>query len=360
MKHIYWICLLPLMLACGKKSNSIQPTYSEIIESVYASGEVKSKEQYDVYSKTNGLIESILVTKGQLVKKGDVLIQLENNSVNKNVESAKIQYSNTTNEAQENKRKELTEAVSVSYKKYQTDSLIYFRQKDLWRQGIGTAIDLEQKELMYQQSKSNWVSSKARLSDFNEQLNYQRSLLKKNVEISETLQEDYLIRSVVDGRVYDILKKKGEWISPNVPVAVLGNAGQYIMELEVDEKDIVKVKAGQKVVVRLDSYQDSVFTAHITSVDPIMNVRTRTFTVTAVFENQPSVLYPYLTVEANIVIESKAKALVIPVSYVTAAANEVLLEDGTSTKVSIGLKNYQWVEILSGIDTSSKIILPVR
>ncbi|MFN8416532.1 MAG: efflux RND transporter periplasmic adaptor subunit [Cytophagaceae bacterium] len=359
MKSIYWLCLFPLMVACGKKSKSIQPTYSEIIESVYASGEVKSKEQYDVYSKTNGLIEKILVTKGQLVKKGDVLIQLENNSVNKNVETAKIQYRNTANEAQDNKRKELQEAVSVSYKKYQTDSLIYFRQKDLWRQGIGTAIDLEQKELMYQQSKSNWISSKARLSDFNEQLDYQRTLLKNNVELTETLQNDYLIRSVVDGRVYDVIKKKGEWVSPNIPVAVLGNAGQYVMELEVDEKDIVKIKTGQKVVVRLDSYQDSVFTAHVTSVDPIMNVKTRTFTVTAVFENQPSVLYPYLTVEANIIIESKAKALVVPVAYLT-ADNEVVLEDGTKDKVTTGLKNYQWVEILSGVDTTAKIILPVR
>jgi multidrug efflux pump subunit AcrA (membrane-fusion protein) len=127
----------------------------------------------------------------------------------------------------------------------------------------------------------------------------------------------------------------------------------------VDEKDIVKIKAGQKVIIRLDSYQDSVFTAHVTSVDPIMNVKTRTFTVTAVFEKQPSVLFPYLTVEANIIIESKPKALVIPLSYLT-ASNEVVLEDGSRVKVATGLKNYQWVEILSGIDTTTNIVLPIR
>jgi RND family efflux transporter MFP subunit len=359
MRIYYWISFLFLIIACGKKNNSIQPSYSEIIESVYASGKVKSKEQYQVYSKVSGLIEKVVVTKGQLVRKGDILIQLESNSANKNVQGAKIQYLNTTREAQENKRKELTEAVNFANKKYQTDSLIYFRQKELWRQNIGTAIDLEQKELMYQQSKSNWTSAKARLADFNKQLEYQQSLLKNNVELTQSLQEDFLIRSVVDGKVYDILKEKGEWIGPNTPVAILGNAGKYLIELEVDEKDIVKIKTGQKVVVRLDSYQDSIFTAHITSIDPIMNVKTRTFIVTAVFEKQPSVLYPYLTVEANIIIESKSKALVIPAVYLT-TLNEVVKEDGTKIKVTTGLKNYQWVEILSGIDTTSKIILPVR
>lgn len=352
-----WVLMI-LLWSCSSKEEFLQPSRTTIISSVYASGEVKSKDQYQVYSKVNGMVDRVWVKKGQIVKKGDVLVQLENTSAQKNYESARLQYDNAAQEAQVNKWRELKESVEIAYKKYQTDSMVYFRQKQLWSKEIGTKLEYEQKELLFQQSKSNWIAAKARLADFNRQTAFNRSVQQKNVELTKSLQEDFFIRSAVDGKVYDLVKERGEWVTPAAPIAIIGNAGTYVIELAVDEKDIVKIKVGQTVTVRMDSYKDSVFSATVSSIDPIMNTKTRTFTIVASFVQQPAVLYPYLTVEANILIAQKEKALVIPIAYLT-DQNEVKLSDGSWVKVETGLRNYQYVEIVKGITAESKLSRPV-
>lgn len=63
--------LLPSLFIVGCKNNAetITPKITNIVESVYASGVVKSKNQYDVFTKINGKIETIFVVEGQLVQK---------------------------------------------------------------------------------------------------------------------------------------------------------------------------------------------------------------------------------------------------------------------------------------------------
>jgi multidrug efflux pump subunit AcrA (membrane-fusion protein) len=68
------ILLAILFASCGNKETPIHPTFEKISSSVYASGIVKSRHQYDVYSKTNGLLTEILVKEGELVTKGQAIL----------------------------------------------------------------------------------------------------------------------------------------------------------------------------------------------------------------------------------------------------------------------------------------------
>ncbi|MBK9735400.1 MAG: hypothetical protein IPO92_10685 [Saprospiraceae bacterium] len=88
-----------------------------------------------------------------------------------------------------------------------------------------------------------------------------------------------------------------------------------------------------------------------------MNEKTRTFTVIATFVKKPEVLYPNLSVEANIILNKKEKTMTIPSSYIT-DDTYVMLKDGSKKRVVIGLKDYQFVEITGGIDATTEIILP--
>ena len=76
--------------SCKIKQATIQPIQEMITESVYASGVIKSKSQYQVYSTVNGLIEEVLIGEGDLVKKGDPIIRLTNKTAIFNTELAKI------------------------------------------------------------------------------------------------------------------------------------------------------------------------------------------------------------------------------------------------------------------------------
>jgi multidrug efflux pump subunit AcrA (membrane-fusion protein) len=140
---------------------------------------------------------------------------------------------------------------------------------------------------------------------------------------------------------------------------VIGDASQFILELQVDEYDIARIKPGQKVFVTMDSYKGRVFEATITKIDPIMNDRSRSFKVEANFITLPENLYPNLTVEANILISTKENALTIPRNYLV-DDDYVVLANGEKRKVITGLKDYQKVEIVQGLSKDEEIKRPVE
>ena len=74
----YLFFLLSLVMACTKKQEKTLVAVENITESVYASGIVKSKNQYQVFSSVSGLIQHIFVTEGDILKIGDPIIEVVN------------------------------------------------------------------------------------------------------------------------------------------------------------------------------------------------------------------------------------------------------------------------------------------
>jgi HlyD family secretion protein len=54
------------------------------------------------------------------------------------------------------------------------------------------------------------------------------------------------LKSEVNGRIYALLKEKGEMVNAQTPLAVLGSADEFVLEMQVDEYDIVKVKLDKR------------------------------------------------------------------------------------------------------------------
>lgn len=149
----------------------------------------------------------------------------------------------------------------------------------------------------------------------------------------------------------------GEIVTPQVPIAIIGNDTTFILEMQIDEYDIVTIKLGMSVLVVLNSYKDSVFSAIVSKINPIMNLQSKTFTIEAEFVRPPKVLYPNISFEANVLISTKKDALLIPRNYLL-NDSFVVNKSGKQLIVKTGLKDYQMVEILSGIDANEEIILP--
>lgn len=158
------------------------------------------------------------------------------------------------------------------------------------------------------QFAANYQATIFRYNDLKKQLGFAAAQSKKLLSISKTNAQDFIIRSQTDGRVYNISKEIGEMVNVQSPVAIIGDAESFIAELQVDENDIARIKKGQRILLSLDSYKGKVFEAVVDKIDPIMNERTLTFTVEMDFTQKPPVLYPYLTTEANIIIQSKEKS----------------------------------------------------
>jgi multidrug efflux pump subunit AcrA (membrane-fusion protein) len=345
--------------ACKIEQATLQPVQEMITESVYASGTIKSKSQYQVYSSVNGLIEEVLIGEGDLVKKGDPIIRLTNKTAVFNTELAKIAADYSAVNLNTEKLDQLKINIDLTETRMQQDATLLARQRNLWSQQIGTHNDLEQRELAYKNSVNNYEAAKLRYVELKKQIVFQEKQSKKSLQLSSSIAGDFNIKSETAGRVYNIFKKKGEMVTTQSPVALIGSTDIFMIELQVDEYDITRVKLGQKILVSMDSYKDNIFEAIVDKIIPMMNERTKSFTVEAVFVKQPPALYPNLTCEANIVIQQKDKALLIPRNYLL-PGDFVLIQGDEKRKVTTGLKDYQKVEITSGLTVTDVLLKPVN
>jgi multidrug resistance efflux pump len=291
------------------------------------------------------------------VKIGTPILSISNEAQKLNKENAELAAAFSDINANQGKLNDAQLAVDLAKNKMKVDSALFFRQKNLWQQQIGTKVELEQRELAYQNSKNAYYSSVVRYNDLKRQLNFSSSQSKKNLLIADKLQSDYVLKSEINGIIYSLTKSKGEIVGAQTPIAIIGDAGKFILEMQVDEYDILKIKKGLTVLVTLESYKGKVFEALVTKINPLMNERSKTFLVEAEFVKQPEILYPNISFEANIVINSKEKAILIPRDYLL-NDSFVVKPNGDKIAVKTGLKDYQKIEIISGINAEDELVKP--
>ena len=358
MRYFSLFLFLSLLFSCKEKKDSYIVHSRSITQSVYASGIIKSEGQYQVFPKSSGVIAKVLIAEGESVNSGSILMKIENELVefNQSLSEVNAKFNDKTNN--KDKLDELYQNVQIAEKKLKTDSLLFARQKNLWQQGIGSQFEYEQRELSYENAKSNFKSIKSRYSQLYKQVNLLDKQSDYALKISQSQSNDRLVKSQINGIVYSILKKEGEMVSPQTPVAIIGSKKEYHIELNIDETDIVKIQIGQFVAVSMESYPETSFEAKISKIYPIMNERTKTFVVIATFVKSPPNLYPNLSLEANVLIDRKDKTLLVPIDYLS-KDNELTLISGQKRKVRIGLKNFEMVEIIEGIKEGEEITKPL-
>jgi len=347
-----------LLQACREESDKVKPQMTSLTESVYASLTVQPESLYSVYPAVGGILKANLVTEGDVVAKGQPLAQIENANPELNTRNALLAYELTKENysGQKGVLQELENQIRAAQLKLTNDSVNYLRQKKLWEQNIGSKIDYDTRSLAYETSLSEVARLRSRYAQTKNQLKTQLEQAELNYQTSLNTKGDFLIKSLLDGKVYELKKNPGEIVSLQEPVALVGSKDSFLLEMQVDEVDIAKISEHQTVLVRLDAYDKEVFEATVRKIYPKMDVRSQTFLVEAVFKVQPAKLYPGLTGEANIITSVKEKALAIPYEYLL-NGNKVKTEKGEVT-VTIGIKNFEHVEIISGIDTTTYIYKP--
>jgi HlyD family secretion protein len=304
----------------------------------------------------SGIIREVLVDDGDFVKKGQLLFRIDNKAQLINEENAALSASYYDLSSNQDKLEDARNAIQLAREKLKTDSLLYVRQLNLFNQNVISKVELEQKELAYKSSKNGLSNAFIRYNDLKRQINFSAKQAQNNLALSSKSTSDFEIRSDIDGRVYSVLIEKGDLVGPQVPLAVLGSGDSFILEMQVDEYDIAKVNLNMRVLVTMDSYKGQVFEAKVTKINPLMNERSKTFKVEAEFTEAPKRIFPNTSFEANIVLESKKKVLTIPRTYLL-KGDSVLLANGTKRKVKIGLRDFEFVEILSGLKPEDELVL---
>lgn len=358
MKNFLMILVLFLVFSCGEDRISIQPTTKPMVEAVYSSVVLAPLDVYKVNATISGYLESVTIVEGQLVSKGDVMFTISNQPSLLSEKNAELTYKNAQQALLQNESvlDEIKLELQTARYKLQNDSMQAGRASVLFDKNALSKAERDNLMLAYMASKNNVNSLRKRLVRTQNDLQSQVLQAKNNLKASEARSGDYTIRAAYSGKVFQVNKAQGELVSMQEPVAIIGQANQFVINLLIDEVDILKVRIHQKVLVTLAAFKNHVFEASITKIAPKMNEQTQTFAIEAVFDKEPANLYMGLTGEGNIIVHEKKKALVIPRDYLL-PGNKVETENGL-VKVTTGLSNWNYIEILNGIQQNTLIYKP--
>lgn len=330
-----------------------------LVEGVYASGNVKPIGYYEVTSKVPGVVDEILVSVGEQVKAGTPLIKLQNQLNEANLEIAKNQLELARGNASPDSDliTQLEQQTDNTQSIFRQDSTEYERFRSLREDSIGSALDLDRARLRYETSRNNHQIAVSKLRETRNRLQIEVDNARNHVIAQESLTGDYTIMSAIGGTVYDIIPKTGELIAVNRPIITIGSSDHFEAELQVDETDIILLKKGQTVYYELDAIDNNVLSGQVSLIYPRINTIERTAKVIASMNPQGYTLFPGMALEANIVVSEKDSVLVVPTTFIS-QDNEIILEDGSSKIVETGIRDLNYVEILSGLTEGEVVLKP--
>lgn len=347
-----------MISSCSKGSQGEKPKYRDVTEAVYSTVLVKPRNSYNVYPKVGGIIDELFIEEGDEVKKGDVLLTISNSTSSVNVENARLKYeiAKETYSGESAMLNEMQEQIETAKVKLESDSINYERQKRLWNQNVGSRMEYDSRKLAYEISRSELNRLTTLYARNQKELGRQVEIARNTVRLNQLNEEEFKLKSKMDGVVYSIAREEGESVSAQNTVAIIGSKNDFILSMLVDEADISRIYKGQNVVVALDAYPDQTFDAKIIKIYPEKDERSLTFEVEADFISRPDRLLKGLSGEANIVISERKNVLTLPSQLIT-EDGKVNTSEGL-TNVETGIKSLEFTEIINGIDSSTIVKIP--
>jgi len=177
------------------------------------------------------------------------------------------------------------------------------------------------------------------------------------------------VTSPIAGVISGVYLDRGAGVSPPNPSPSMGtalvgvvNMDTVIVTVDVIERDISKVKLGQKTHVRVDAYPQEEFTGKITSINPAIDLMSRTAAVEITIPNLDHRLKSGMFAQVEIIIQERPQAILIP-SYSILESGEqkavYIVENGKAFSRIVEIGNYQAdsVEVISGLKSGDTLIV---
>lgn len=355
------LVILAALAACQRTREGVSPTYRDLTEAVYASGNVYPRSEYTVTADATGVLQQRLVNEGDSIRRDQLLFVLESAT-----EDARRQAAATAlRQAQANLNAnspvlaELEAQVRNARTRLSNDSVNYARYRDLYAQNATSRAELERAELNLTLSRNNLRAQLNTLQRSRNQIRVDVANNRSQLVASEVAGRNTRVRSFVDGKVYEVYKDPGEVVRAGDQLALVGSGNRLYAQLAVDESDFGRIRRGQAVLIKADVYPGRTFNARVTKIYPKLNRSDQSFRVDAEFTADQPASYYGLTIEANVIISERKRVLTIPKSYVIGTDSVWVEQDGKQQKVRFqkGAENFDLVEVRGGLSETSKVMM---
>ena len=261
---------------------------------VTATGTIEPVETVEVGTQVSGKVEKIYVDYNDVVKKGQLMAELDKQTLNQSLSRAKASL--TSAESQ------------LNYAK-----LTYERTKQLYEANAATLA-------AYQEAQNSYTQ--AQMSKRNAQASYDQA--RVDLAYAE-------IYSPIDGIVLDRAVEVGQTVAASFSTPTLFTLANDLtkmqVEADVDEADIGQVKVGQRVTFTVDAYMDDVFEGTVNQIrmKPTTTSNVVTYTVIIEAPNPDQKLFPGMTASVTIVTEEQT-GLAVPAEAFNFSPDEAVLK----------------------------------
>jgi multidrug efflux pump subunit AcrA (membrane-fusion protein) len=339
---------------------SYAPVYRNLTEAVYASGVLKPEKELDIIPSVAGIVTTVYAQEGDTVEAGQILVSLRADSpilTAKALEQELMQAQFNASTTGPLLRSIETEWLNAR-EKYRLDSTEYKRIERLANQGAATSRQLDQAKTAAEMSRGASYAAQLRFVTQKKQLASIAEALANQLKALRSTVDDYFIRSPIQARVLSIDVQHGDWVSPPKPVIKLGSLGPMRAEVEIDEADAIRMRTGLKVLIKPEGHTGKPLIGVVSRIDPAIDPTTRTLKIHVVPE-QP-LYFAGLSLEANVIVKEHGKVLAVPRSCLL-AGDSLIIDCGQGKRriaVETGVKDMNFVQIISKVDTSCRLFLP--
>jgi HlyD family secretion protein len=348
-------------------------------KSVVATGKIEPITKVEVKSKANGIIEAMRVDVGDLIVPGQVLVELDKETLAARLREARANLQAATaglHGAEAALEKNIVEAEGpdVQFARRAFDrAKALFADRLVAQSGLDDAQGaLEVAENKQRSAKSQLVVARAKVSEAEANVAQSRAA----VERAEEELRNATIRSPLRGMV---LTRDVEIGSPVSSILNMGSAASLVMTVgdiervfvrgKVDEADVGRVRLGQPARISVETFKDRSFEGKVTQISPIGVERDNvtTFEVEVSIDNPGSAIKANMTANAEIVLEEHPNVLIVPEAAIVYDAQKHAFvevpdagaDDGRRrVAVTLGVGSGTRTEILSGLKAGDRVLLP--
>lgn len=363
-----------------------------IAKSVVATGKVEPLSKVDIKSKATGLIKYLYVNVGDRVREGQLLAELDKETLEAQLKEAKAVLKSAESNLKEMEsqgktfRANLLKAqLEAENRDYEFAMAEYKRQRELFRQGLISKSDFdasEQKMQATEVAKKSLAAAvtvkEAEIEQNDKTIEKVKSAVVQAQAQYERAEEDLnyaSIRSPISGVVLSREVEVGDAVSSILQlgsnatlIMTLGDVQELYIKGKVDETDIGLVKMDQPVRVAVDAYKNHMFQGKVFRIAPmgVEKDNVTRFEVRVSILNDSDLLKANMSANAEIILEEHHNVLLVPESaliYNEKRATFVEVPD-PSTKtgrrqvaIKTGLSNGARTEVVSGLKLGESVIL---
>jgi membrane fusion protein (multidrug efflux system) len=281
-----------------------------VSQKLEALGNARANESVDISSKSSNIVTAVKFRDGERVRRGQVLVQLDDAQVRADVAAAEAAV--TESESQYNRSRELLSTQVLSKSSF------------------------EQLEATLKANRARLASAQARL-------------------------EDTVIRAPFSGRVGLRRVSVGTLISPGAVITTLDDTSVIKLDFSVPENFLASLREGLSVRATAPAFQGRVFSGKVASIDSRVDLATRSVTVRALLANEDGALKAGMFLNVALANDER-QALLIPEEALTPEAERqyVFVVSGGKAErreVRIGGRSPGTVEIVAGLNAGEQVVI---